>query len=955
MSTRLLIGAAIAAASFFQPTSAEAEVEERVYDYEILTLENGLRVVTVEDFSTPLTAVHVWYHVGSKDEDPERQGFAHMFEHMMFRGTDRVEPEEHFELIREVGGSANAFTSFDYTAYVNTVPSNQLELALWLEADRMMFLDVNQEHFVTERRVVEEERRQYLNRPYGTVFEEILPVLFEDRPYRWHPIGNIEHLRAATLRELQDFWDTYYLPNNAVVAIVGAVSHEEAQEKARKYFGWMPRGSEQPRPGPEAPEQEEERDITIEERLGPVPQLNFFYRGVPRKHADYAPLRILMNVLGYGNSSRLYEDLVRDKGAADSVLASAAPFEVDGYLRMAATLQPGQDLDEILAELDAHVENVRQEPISERELTKVQNQLMRNTISGLFRMDNRARELGQATLELGHPEGLNEELEAIQAVTPEDVLRVAQEYLTPEKRTVVRVVPEPDAEPHPDVSLIADEEGAQEVAGEEAETEPTGVKADVTEPDHMPDEPPMADLITELPETEVQETELDNGLRVAVIEDDRLPYVQMKLGLRYGAWAEDPETPGAASMAMAMLTRGTENYTASELAELLEYNAISLSGSADMDTATVNASGLSDKIETAFELMAEVVRRPTFPEDEFETVQRQRISSRRVDEEDPSYLADRTLRQQLYEGHPYARSPRGELEDIEALTAETARDWWETYMRPDAAVLYVAGDVTTEQARELAEAEFGDWEAEGERPPVELPEIPEKEDTHIYVVDRPGSVQSQIRVGQPTITRGHPDYNKAQVFMQVYGASGASRLFQVVRAERGLTYGVRGVIRPRLKAGNFWTYTFTQTANTAEALASVLEVLDSMREEPPTDEELESARSYLVGNLPTQMETLQDVINYQWIFDYYDQPRDYLQQALEGYQETTREDVMRIAEEVIEPESLSIVVVGEADSFLDDLKEIAPVTVVEEVEEAEEPPMPEDMPTPDPDASLETP
>ncbi|MFP4172351.1 MAG: M16 family metallopeptidase [Candidatus Hydrogenedentota bacterium] len=953
MSTRLLIGAAIAAASFCQPTSAE--VEERVHDYEIVTLENGLRVVTVEDFSTPLTAVHVWYHVGAKDEDPERQGFAHMFEHMMFRGTDRVEPEEHFERIREVGGSANAFTSFDYTAYVNTVPSNQLELALWLEADRMMFLDVNQEHFVTERRVVEEERRQYLNRPYGTVFEEILPVLFEDRPYRWHPIGNIEHLRAAALRELQDFWDTYYLPNNAVVAIVGAVSHEDAQEKARKYFGWMPRGPEPPRPEKDAPEQEEERDITIEERLGPVPQLNFFYRGVPRKHADYAPLRILMNVLGYGNSSRLYEDLVRDKGAADSVSASAGPFEVDGYLRMAATLQPGQDLDEILSELDEHVENVREEPISERELTKVQNQLMRNAISGLFRMDNRARELGQATLELGHPEGLNEELEAIRSVTPEDVLRVAQEYLTPAKRTVVRVVPEPDAEPHPDVFLIADEEGAQEVAGEETETEPTGVKAEVTEPDHIPDEPPMADLISELPETEVEETELDNGLRLAVIEDDRLPYVQMKLGLRYGAWAEDPETPGAASMAMAMLTRGTENYTASELAEQLEYNAISLSGSADMDTATVNASGLSDKIETAFELMAEVVRRPTFPEEEFKTVQRQRISSRSVDEEDPGYLADRALRQQLFEGHPYARSPRGELEDIEALTAETARDWWETYMRPDAAVLYVAGDVTTERARELAEAEFGGWEAEGERPPVELPGIPEKEDTQIYVVDRPGSVQSQIRVGQPTITRGHPDYHKAQVFTQVYGASSASRLFQVVRAERGLTYGVRGLIRPQLKAGNFWTYTFTQTANTAETLASVLEVLDSMREEPPTDEELESARSYLMGNLPTQMESLEDVVNYQWIFDYYDQPRDYLQKALEEYQETTREDVMRIAEEVIDPDSLCIVVVGEADAFLDDLKEIAPVTVVEEVEETEEPPMPEDMPAPDPDAPLETP
>lgn len=295
------------------------------------TLDNGLRVIVMEDHSAPLVAVQVWYHVGSKDENPERQGFAHMFEHMMFRGTDVLGPEEHFEFIRRTGGDCNAFTAFDNTTYVNTLPSNQLELALWLEADRMAFLKIDDESFYKERSVVEEERRlRSLNTPYGTVPEKLLPALFKEHPYRWTPIGQIPHLRAATIDELQQFWDRYYTPSNATLVVVGDVTHAKVQELAKKYFGWIPTIPEPQHVTIKEPRQTEPRSITIPEKKGPIPIIGYMYRGVPQAHADALPLEMLMTILGGGESSRLYKDLVKDQQVAQFAVAGAFSLQDDG-------------------------------------------------------------------------------------------------------------------------------------------------------------------------------------------------------------------------------------------------------------------------------------------------------------------------------------------------------------------------------------------------------------------------------------------------------------------------------------------------------------------------------------------------------------------------------------------------------------------------------------------------
>ena len=256
-------------------------VSEKLFDYRQITLDNGLEVITLEDFSCPIVSVQVWYEVGSKDEKPDRQGYAHMFEHMMFKGTDRVSETDHFNLLRKVGGSCNAYTSFDQTVYYQTLPSDQIELALWLEAERMTFLKIDQYAFDTERKVVEEELRMRENKPYGNVFKKMAAELFTEHPYRWTPIGKLSHLRSTSVPELREFWTDHYVPNNATLIIVGAIEHKEAQELAKEYFGWIKPGPKPKRVSVKEPPLKKAKSIVIDDENAPAGQVIYGWRTVP--------------------------------------------------------------------------------------------------------------------------------------------------------------------------------------------------------------------------------------------------------------------------------------------------------------------------------------------------------------------------------------------------------------------------------------------------------------------------------------------------------------------------------------------------------------------------------------------------------------------------------------------------------------------------------------------------
>ncbi len=893
-----------------------------LFDYRQIELDNGLQVITLEDFSCPIVAVQVWYHVGSKNENPDRQGFAHMFEHMMFKGTDRVGPSEHFDFIQRVGGTNNAYTSFDTTVYLQTLPANQLELALWLEAERMNFLKIDQDAFDTERNVVEEELRMRENRPYGTLSKKKYAKLFKVHPYKWTPIGKLEHLRSAGTAELRDFWTQNYVPNNATLIIVGAVRHAEAQALAKRYFGWIPKWAEPKRVQVREPRQTAPAELVIEDENAPAGLVQIVWRTVPAGHSDEVVLDLLSEILGGGNSSRLYRRLVAERQLAVSASASTYNLEHDGMFFADATQGPDADLSEIRKVINNNIEKVKAEGVTAEELAKARNQMLKRVVTQNLTIDTKTRMLGLSALVLGDTSRVNTMLDEIRAVKRQDLQRVANKYLTNEQSLTIIVKQNMTGA----MAGAKDDETAPVTAEREEIAPPPGRKG-VSRGEDFPAEAPFAALKAFKPTPEYSSTTLDNGLKVMVVPNHEVPFVSVTLGLLNGAWTETK--PGTASMAMQMLTKGTAKHTEAALAEELERYAISLAGSAGMDTSQVNANCLSEHLGRAMELLAQVVLEPTFDEAEFDKLRKQVLTTLAIQAATPKYLADKEFRKRLYGRHPYARTVTGEPADVEALKVEDLKLWWVNFIRPDKAALIFAGDIDEAKAVALAERVLGDWKKGKAELAPQPANIPTASDTHIYIVDRPGSAQSEIRVGQLGVTRHQqPEYFISRVVGYYFGGSFNSRLNDTIRVKKGLTYGAFGGYTAQALSGEFRLSTFTKTDSTAETVKVALDEIRRLQAEEPTKKELADTKSYIAGSFVRQRETPQQVARDLWLIESQKLGDDYLERLLAKIAQTTEEDCGNLVDDTLNPDKMIIVVVGDAAKIKDQLWEIAPVTVV---------------------------
>ena len=603
---------------------APASPKTEPFPYKEIVLDNGLRVLTLEDPGSGVVAVQLWYHVGAKDEQVGRQGFAHMFEHMMFRGTDRLGPEDHFKHIRRTGGDCNAYTAFDQTVYIQELPANQLELALWLEAERMSFLRVDQTGYDTERKVVEEERRLGLNKPYGSVVEKLLAELFPGQTYGWSPIGNIAHLRAAAVGELRDFWQRYYVPNNATLVISGGIKHEDAQRLAKKYFGWMPREADPPRVAALSPTPFKSRTITIKEDGAPAPAVGLIWKTVPARDDDAIPLQLLGTILGGGESSRLYRELVAEKQTAVVALAANFTLENVGLFGAGAVLPPfSRSGPQAIEVIRRHVEKLRA-GAGDREGDAQGKEPNARGIGGA-KPDCRQpkpRALGQAAIIEGDAARVNREFDRVRAVTEADLQRVAQKYLAPDAAISGADRAEPagcDLGPQTiGRGNVADHGEARSRAGTKSES-------GSARPADFPPAPPFANDVVAAIKPAHSRFTLPNGLKVIVVPKPGVPFVSASLEFLTGANRDDK--PGTASLALQMLTKGTDKHTEKELSEELETYAIRVAGSADTDSSSVSASSLTEYAPRAMRLLAEAVRTPTFPADELEKLRKQTLAS----------------------------------------------------------------------------------------------------------------------------------------------------------------------------------------------------------------------------------------------------------------------------------------------------------------------------------------
>lgn len=903
-----------------QVTKTPKTDESKLFDYRQIQFENGMKVVTLEDFSTPIVAAQVWYHVGSKDEQPDRQGFAHMFEHMMFKGTDRVNPPDHFKFIQSVGGSNNAYTSFDATVYLQTLPANQLELALWLEAERMTFLKIDQKAFDTERKVVEEELRMRENRPYGSLFKKTFAALFTKHPYQWTPIGKMAHLRASSVEELRNFWKANYVPSNATLVIVGAIKHEDAQAMAKKYFGWIPKYDKPERVAIKEPEPKEARTLVIDDENAPAPLVELLWTTIPLGNKDEPVLDLLASILGGGNSSRLYRDLVAENQLAVSADAYTYNLEDEGIFSINATLPQGSsDAEKITESINNHIAKIVSGGVTNAELDKARNEMLKDVVTQNLTIDSKARLLGTAAVKLGDVSRVNTRLAEIKAVTTDDIQRAAVKYLDA-KRTLTVFVKENKGGTTKDIAkegVTATPELVAPKPGREGTVRPEG----------FPKEAPFAELESYKASAKFASTKLPNGLKIMVVENHEVPFVSVKLGLTGAAWTESK--PGTAAMALSMLTKGTENFTEGQLAEELERNAISLIASAGMDTSVIQAGCLTDKTTRAMELMAEVILKPTFDESEFDKLRKQVITSLSISEKSPRYLAGKELRKQLYGKHPYARTVKGEAKDVMALTTDDLKLWWSMWSRPDEATLIFAGDITEDQAVKIAKETLSGWKTDLVAGGLILPDIAEIGKTKIFIVDTPGSVQSEIRVATSGIVRkDQPDYFTSRVVGNYFGGSFNSRLNETIRVKKGLTYGARGGWSAQKMAGSLTISTFTKNASTGETIRAIFDEIKRLQNEPPADKILEDTKNYFAGSFVRTRETPQSVAEDLWLIESQNLKPDYLDRLIESIAKTTAGQCTDLAKRTVNADKMVVVVVGDAEKIKEDLEKIAPVEVI---------------------------
>jgi len=902
----------IAGHAFLGATVAAAAAPAR-WPFTDDVLTNGMRVITLEDHRTPLVSLQIWFHVGSKNENPERQGFAHMFEHMMFRGTDRIGPQDHFKYLQRVGADVNGYTSFDMTVYWETVPASQLDLAMWLEAERLGRLKINEEYFAAEREVVKEERRmRYLNRPYGKLYETLYQAAYTKHPYRWTPIGNLAHLNAATAEELRAFFQTFYVPNNATLVVVGDVKHEEVLAKARKYFEAVPRRPEPPRVTQLEPAIEEPRRVEITDRA-PSPMVVVAYPAPSAKASEAIPLDILRRILSSGQSSRFYQHLIQGKKIAvnattyDSLLEQAGLFVLQATLRQGVTVEDGEKA--LLEEIRLLVES----GITPDELEKAKNQAIAEYVRTSETVRGKADQLGYAAVILGDPNRVTTDLARKQAVTAEEVVAAARTVLKENGRVTLVIRPDPN----PPAPEEAEDKGRQ------PET-----LTDLPAPADMPQaaSPRPVDLPPPVVKT------LANGLRVMVLSDRSVPAITLSFNMLSGAKSDPDPLAGLAAVTAATLRRGTRWHTGDELAKLIDLHGMSLGDQVDQEDSQVRIWTLSQHVDLAARTLAEVVREPSFPDDEVNDYVKRAVQREKISEQDPSTIASRAFAKSLYGENYLGRQTGGTSATLAAVTPEAVRRFHANGYAPNIATLIVTGDIAPEAAFELAGKYFGDWNAKANVQVQMVP--PPSTSRQVVLVDRPGAVQSEIRIGQIVpVSRKDPDYPVVRLISQTFGESFGARLNRVLRIEMGLTYGARGTFDVDTDAAALSMSTFTRTEKTVDAVKAMLSEVAKLTAAPVKPDELQQARDSLIGRFQMAMETPAQIAARYWDLIVWGLPErwysDYLR-AVDQVRDPAR--TLEAARRVLQPERMLVVVVGNREKIRDELGRIATVTSMPAVE-----------------------
>jgi zinc protease len=866
-------------------------------------LPNGLKVALHRDPNVPMVTVGVAYHVGSKNERAGRTGFAHFFEHMMFRGTKNV-PNYDIPL-QETGAQSNAFTNEDMTVYFETVASEYLERALYLEAERLGFLPsaLDQNKFDTEREVVKNERRQsYENQPYGLSEETILANLYpEGHPYSWSTIGSMKDLSAATLDDLKAFFSEFYHPGNATLIVAGDFEIESAKRLIEKYFAPLTAG-EKVVAVVRTPVPAVAKRVRLADRVQ-IPRVYWNWPTVPDDHPDAPALETLAQILARGEASRLERRLVRELQVASDVAASSETREIAGLFQIRATAAQGKSIEQVEQALAAELERLKTERPTQRELDRAKAGFEKSSYTRLTTTLARAIAIGLGFAQHGDPEHYRKEIERHLAVTTADLERVVKAYF-PAERVVVVVEPLKPGEEQTPATLAGPTAGSQkDVAAVD--------RAPSAGPDWSRMPGPAEPHSFQPPRFEKRR--LANGMELWVAPWKTLPLVSAQILFPFGTGDDPAGRSGLADLTTTVLTQGTSNRTSVDFAESLELLGSGVGAGADLDKTTVGFSTTKRNWKPVLSLVAEMLKSPRFDASDFDREKQLQLTGLVQGPDEPNWIAQRAYRAVLYgPDHPYGRPDDGTKESVAAIELDDVKNFARKSISPAHGQIIIAGDVdVNEVARELEEA-LGDWSGSSATPAPRPSSNLQPDEGVVYLVDKPGAVQSLIRVGRLWRHRTDPNRLAAELGNHVVGVDFLSRLNANLREKNGFSYGCRSLFSYR-RNGSVWVVATAVRADaTGPALREIHAELDAVRQARPlTDEELATARSSIAKSFPEAFESPMGITGALVELAEFRLPDDELSTFLERLANTTGNAVREEITTLVEPPNRVSLVVGD--------------------------------------------
>jgi zinc protease len=859
----LSLAASLSGCSRAAQPAANANPKIAVEKY---ALPNGLEVILSEDHRLPMVAVNLWYHVGPANEGPGRTGFAHLFEHMMFQGSKHAEGDSHFKLLEGAGASDyNGTTDYDRTNYYETVPANQLELALWLESDHMGYLlDVlDQKSFAGQQDVVRNERRQSVeNQPYGIVDEEEIHLLFpKNHPYYANVIGSHADIQAATLDDVKQFFKTYYRPNNASLAIVGDFDKAKTKALVEKYFGALKRGPEVPKITATTPPITAERRATVADKV-PLPRVSMSWITPPAYKPGDADADLAAQILGGGKSSRLYKKLVYELQIAQDVSTYQYSLALGSLFKITATARQGHTAAELEKAIDAELQAFRTNGPTAQELDRARNLLETSIVAGLETLGGVADLLNRYNQYLGTPDYLAQDLARYQAATLESVKTFASTQLASTARVVVEAVPGVQklapAVPTPPAATGGDGTGRESLNADEAWRK----------------DPPAAGPAATTQVAAPKAFALPNGLMVVHSEQSNLPLVAMSLVVKTGSDANPVAKPGLANFTVAMLNQGTATRSALQLADDAAQLGTSITTTSSMDSSRISIRSLKKNAGAALDLLADVALKPSFPAEEIERQRGQRLSQIVARRGDPNAVGNLVMAASLFgPKHPYGFTELGTEAGVKGMTRDDMLAFWKQNFVPNNAALVVAGAITERELRDLATKAFGAWtQGTPVKPALGAPETtPAK----LVLVDIPGAPQTQLRAAALGAARSTPDYPSTEVMNMLLGGLFTSRVNLNLREDKGFTYGAFSIFQYRKTPGAFFVTTPVRTDATGPSVQEIFKELARMQNEAVTPAELNLGRDSLVRSLPGAFETTLSTVGTNANLYVYDLGMDY--------------------------------------------------------------------------------